>query len=278
VYNAKGLGVVQFVVIDRQKNKKYIFERFVPFWKTRVARSLMNTVTCAHGKDFSFYIHNNLKNDRIFFNFWSLGRKGNPDVACRIEAIHDKGSCTPIVICQPFDENRALYSHKALMPMSGQLFVNSFVFEFDKAESFMILDDHKGYYPFEMQYDWVTAAGYDTKSRLIGFNLTDNQIKDHHKYNENCLWIDGDMQPLPPIKVERPNGVMGDWIIQDDFNRVNLKFTPKFDGRIGINLIVFKTRYRAPYGLFSGYILDKDNNKVAFDNFFGMGEKKYIKA
>ena len=26
---------------------------------------------------------------------------------------------------------------------------------FEKEKSFMIIDDHKGYYPFEMKYDWV---------------------------------------------------------------------------------------------------------------------------
>jgi len=278
VYNSKGLGVVQFVVIDRQKSKKYMFQRFIPYWETKVARSLMNTVTCSHGKNFSFYIHNYLKKDRIFFNFWSKGKKGAPDMACRFEADHSRDACTPIAICQPFDDNRALYSHKALMPLSGQLSINDSVYNFDREESFMIVDDHKGYYPFEMIYDWVTTAGYDDKKRLIGFNLTDNQIRDHHKYNENCLWLDGDMQPLPPIKIKRPDGVMGPWIITDTHDRVNLKFTPTFDGRIDINAIIFKTEYRAPYGTFTGYILDKNDNKIVFDNFFGVGEKKYIKA
>lgn len=278
VYNSKGLGVVQFIVIDLKKNQKYIFQRFVPFWKTNVARSLMNTITCSSGKDYSFHIHNHLKNDRIFFNFWSLGNKETPDMSCRFEAMHDKNSCTPIVICQPFAENRALYSHKALMPMSGQLTIDGNNYEFHKADSFVIMDDHKGYYPFEMVYDWVTTAGYDNKNKLIGFNLTANQIENPEKYNENCLWIDGDMQPLPPVTIQRPNGVMSPWIIQDAYKRVDLKFIPKFDGRINLNLLLFKTQYYAPYGTFSGFILDKKDQQIIFDDFFGMGEKKYIRA
>jgi len=278
VYNSKGLGVVQFIVIDLKKEQKYIFQKFLPFWKMNVARSLMNTVTCSYGCDYSFHIHNNLKNDRIFFNFWSQGKNGNPDMSCRFEAFHENETCKPIVICQPFDENRALYSHKALMPMSGKLTIGEDNYEFNKSDSFVIMDDHKGYYPFEMIYDWVTTAGYDNKNRLIGFNLTDNQIKEPEKYNENCLWIDGDMQVLPPVTIKRPDGIMSAWIIKDNYNRVNLKFLPKFDGRININFLIFKTKYYAPYGFFSGYILDKNDNKIIFDNYFGMGEKKYIKA
>jgi hypothetical protein len=61
----------------------------------------------------------------------------------------------------------------------------------------MIIDDHKGYYPCVMKYDWITALGYAGNGRLVGFNLTDNQVQDHEKYNENCLWLDGKMYPRP---------------------------------------------------------------------------------
>jgi hypothetical protein len=35
----------------------------------------------------------------------------------------------------------------------------------------MIIDDHKGYYPCVMKYDWITALGYAGNGRLVGFNL-----------------------------------------------------------------------------------------------------------
>jgi len=269
VYNAKGLGVVQFVVIDQKRGRKHLFQRYVPFWKMKVARSLMDSVTCCAGKNFSFHIHNNLKNDRIFFNFWTRGKKGL-HMSCRVEAFHTQEACTPIVICQPFGENRALYSHKAMMPLSGRLCLGDDVSEFAKNDSFMIMDDHKGYYPYIMTYDWVTTAGHDRKNRFVGFNLTDNQVKDHEQYNENCLWVDGRMVPLPPD--QGPTGKMH----RD--GTVNLKFSPKFDGRIELDFKVFETKYYAPYGHFEGYIAPSHENKIIFDGFFGMGEKKYIKA
>ena len=142
----------------------------------------------------------------------------------------------------------------------------------------MIMDDHKGYYPYEMKYDWVTSAGFDRANRFVGFNLTHNQVKDHERYNENCLWIKGEMIPLPPVKVQRPQGVMGTWIIKDEYGVVDLTFTPEFDGRIEMDFKVFETKYYAPYGSFKGYIRADVSEKIVFDGFFGMGEKKYIKA
>ena len=216
VYNAKLMGVVQLVVIDIKKKKKYIYERKLPPWHLKVACGLANTVTCSVGRDFSFFIHNHLNEGKVRLTIHTRGQKGQPDLSCSVEAVHAPSACTPIVICQPFGENRALYSHKALMPLTGSLTIDTETIRFNDRSGFMIMDDHKGYYPFTMKYDWVTTGGYDEKGRLAGFNLTDNQVLDHHRYNENCLWLDGTMEPLPPIKVHRPFGSMGIWRIRDD--------------------------------------------------------------
>ena len=69
--------------------------------------------------------------------------------------------------------------------------------------------------PTSMRYDWVTGFGLDQKGRRAGFNLTDNQVRDQVKYNENCLWLNNKIWPLPPVKVTRPQGSGGEWIVQD---------------------------------------------------------------
>ena len=278
VYNAKLMGLAQLVVIDIKKNKKYIFEKLLPPWRTVVGQSMLNSVSYSSGRNFSFHIHNHVEKKRLRVTIRTRGQKGMPDINCSFEASHDKVVSTPIVICQPFGPNRALYSHKALMPLEGELTIGKEKIEFSKKNGFMIVDDHKGYYPFEMKYDWVTTAGRDDKNRLIGFNLTDNQIIDHEKYNENCLWTDASTHLLPPVTISRPDGSMGPWHIKDTYGQVKLTFTPKIEGKVDINAIIFKSKYRAPYGTFSGYILDADGEKVVFDNFYGMGEKKFIRT
>ena len=82
-----------------------------------------------------------------------------------------------------------------------------------------------------MQYDWVTALGNSEQGGLLGFNLTDNQIQDSERFNENCLWQNAKMIPLPPIKVTRPKGVQQPWQIQDRYGSVDLMF----DGFIGMD-------------------------------------------
>lgn len=278
VYNAKMLGLVQIVVVDIKNEKKYIFEKKLFPWKLKVGNGLNNNITCSHGDGFSFFIHNHLNQGRIRLFINTRGQKGGPDLSCSVEGVHEKGVCTPITICQPFGRNRALYSHKALVPLTGSLSIGEKRVHFHEKSGFMIVDDHKGYYPFTMKYDWVTTGGYNDQGVLIGFNLTDNQVKNHYLYNENCLWIHGTMQPLPPIRVQRPDGTLGTWIIKDDYNRVNLKFHPVIDNRIDINAVVVKTRYRAPYGWFEGFIVDESGEHISFDRFFGVGEKKFVQS
>ncbi len=148
---------------------------------------------------------------------------------------------------------------------------------FSKDSACAIVDDHKGYYPYVMEYDWVTALGFNTDKILMGFNLTDNQIQEPEKFNENCLWFDGRMHPLPPVKVMRAEGVEKPWLISDRYDQVNLLFAPIANVPVHLNIGIVKVDYHGPTGVFSGYIRDRVGNKVLFDNFFGMGEQKYVR-
>jgi len=161
--------------------------------------------------------------------------------------------------------------------MGGYMTMDGTTSVFNQGQSTMILDDHKGYYPYEMQYDWATAMGYDQEGRLAGFNLTCNQIQNPARFNENCLWLDGRMHPLPPVSIQRPDGVHKTWFIKDNHDMVDLKFTPLKDVAVLLNFGVAATRYHGPTGRFKGTIRAACAPPVSFDGFIGMGEEKYIR-
>ncbi|MBI9085590.1 MAG: DUF2804 domain-containing protein [Desulfobacterales bacterium] len=277
VYNAKTVCLAQFVLVDRKNRQKILYERKIVPWAARVASSLAGTETAYRGKHFSIAFENDLEAGRIGVEVNIRSQKGLPDVTGRFTGLHVPGRVTPMVICQPFGPNRALYSHKCLMPMEGHLALGGDKIDFSSSDSFMILDDHKGYYPYAMRYDWVTAAGFDARGRRVGFNFTDNQVLDHHRYNENCLWIDNRCLVLPPIHVTRPQGVDSPWTVQDDYGQVDLVFTPQYPGTVKINALVIKSDYYGPYGSFAGFIR-ADGEELCLDGFFGMGEKKYVRS
>ena len=274
VYNTKAIGIALVMAYNKGEGKMYRYERKVPFWQLKVPSGLGDSHCYYHSRNFNIDICNKLKDGQIVVDFNMQNFQGLPDCLASFVGYHET---EPIVIVQPFAENRPLYSHKALMPAEGSLTIGDTTSVFNKNSGCMIIDDHKGYYPYVMKYDWVTALGHDDKGRLEGFNLTDNQVQDHEKYNENCLWLDGKMYPLPPIKIMRPSGVEQIWEVRDDYGRVRLYFTPLEDMPVYLNLVLMETRYHGPIGRFKGYIVDPDGNEICFDGFIGMGEKKYIR-
>lgn len=186
---------------------------------------------------------------------------------------------SPNVVCLPLGLNRAMYSTKILMPMEGEFSIGGKSHRFEGPESMGIFDDHKGYYPYQMQYDWATGFGADAKGRRVGFNLADNAVvRDPARNNENCVWINNKVWPLPPVKMTRPQGPGGDWIIQDMEGMVDLVFTPELTNDIRINLGIVESEYNGPLGTFKGFVRGGNGEKIQAELLYGAGEKEYIRA
>lgn len=272
VYNTKTSALNQLSLYDKRNNKLYNYRKYCIPWKQILSDGMYKSESKYSSKDFSIKIYNNLDEGKIDITVNIKSKNQLPDIKLEITAYH---LTEPIVICQPFDTNRGLYSHKALMNMEGTLYLDKEKIVFNRDSAFTIIDDHKGYYPNSVKYDWVTGCINNKDTGLIGFNLTDNQIKDHEKYNENCLWIDGSMQVLPPIKFYR--GLTDNqevWKIKDKYGMVNISFYPLAKLQLKFNLGIIYSDYEGPMGTFEGYIKDKNNNKIMLNQFFGMGEKK----
>lgn len=278
IYNAKTMALAQFIVFDIKNNTKTKYEQKLPLWKIDVGQGMLDSVSEYRSSNFSLKSTNKLAEGTIVLEVETHGFKGLPDLKGKFTGHHQKGKVSPQVVVMPFDDNRGMYSHKCLMPMEGNLKMGAVDIEFAKGHSHMIVDDHKGYYPYVMQYDWITGAGFDAQGRLLGFNLTDNQVLNPEVNNENCLWVDGNIHLLPPIKVQRPNGVEGKWLINDKYGRVKLEFEPVANTRVDVNLLLIRSDYHGPYGVFKGYIKDDQGHEVALDGLFGMGEQFYLRA
>lgn len=280
VYNTKSIGTAIIMAYNRRENKMYKYDCQALASDLHVPTGLQDSHCYFHGPKLSLNFYNRLNANCIEVDFVAKGFKDQPDISAQFKAEH-RGE--PIVIVQPFAENRPLYSHKALMPVVGELEFGVEKSVFSSGAAAMVLDDHKGYYPMTMQYDWVTGLGINDNGILQGFNLTDNQILEPEKYNENCLWHEGLMTPLPPVSVSRPGGVHQRWEISDEYGQVKLGFTPLADVPVKQNYGISKVDYHGPTGVFDGYIeipSETDPSQMLtfnFDGFIGMGEKKYIR-
>ncbi len=277
IYNQKAGTLVQFIICDKKNRRMTKYEKKVPSWNASVPSSLGNTRARYISDRFRLDIHNRLDRGRIFIDVAIDADKKLPALYGHFEGFHEPGAARPLVVSLPFAKNRGMYSHKCLMPMRGVLVFGEERIEFARTDSFAIMDDHKGYYPYVLKYDWVTGAGFTAKG-LTGFNLTDNQVLDKERFNENCLWAGKELHPLPPVTFYRPNGVNDDWTIRDEYGMVDLVFTPVFENPLKFNLVVVRTDYHGPFGYFSGSIRPSPGKSFSIKGFFGMGEKKFFRG
>lgn len=237
-----------------------------------MASGLFSSQSSYQGRDFLIRFVNRLEKDELHL-FLDISQQGKPTVEGEFVI---QLSTEPLVICHPFAPNRGLYSHKCLQPMKGWLALGTERFNFSPEDSFFILDDHKGFYPYIMEYDWLCGARVDPDLGLVGFNLTRNQVLQPQVYNENCLWCQGKTYLLPAVVFSRPQGVYGPWQVKDEWGYVDLTFHPEYKGEVKLDLLVAESDYYGPCGWIEGRIRTFED-LAEFTNLFGMGEQKRIR-
>jgi hypothetical protein len=278
VYDTKSISLLQVLVVDKHAATIRRWEQKVPTSMVHVARGLDHTRSHGRVGSFSVQLTNEMAAGLVAVD---ASHPGRGDLA-PLE-LHGVGRCAAgeaghLVICHPFADDRALYSHKTMMPFTGTLRTGTELTDFDPSRSFMILDDHHGDYPAPMKYDWVTAVR-NVDGRIEGFNLTDNQIRDPQRYNENAVWLGDQVHRLPAVHVERPDGPWGTWLVRDagGSGSVDVRFTPTVHSELHVGPRRSLAEYYAPYGWFEGRI-HTDSVDLDVDAMFGVGEQKFIRV
>jgi hypothetical protein len=118
----------------------------------------------------------------------------------------------------------------------------------------------------------------EDNNRRIAFNIAENQARETYKNNENALWVDGELTPLPPVRITMPQGVETDWVIQDVEGMVDLTFTPVEPVRTAVDLILTKAEYDTPLGYYNGMLVTAKGDQIPVRNMWGLGEKLYIRV
>jgi hypothetical protein len=276
VYNAKALGLLQVLVVNKHEATIRRWERKVPAPVVHVARGLSGTRSHGHAGGFTVTLGNELAGGTLRVDASHPGRGELPALE-----LHGTGTCGPgeaghLVVLHPFADDRALYSHKVMMPFTGTLHVGAGQVGLAEDRGFLILDDHHGDYPRPMRYDWLTAVRRGDGGRVEGFNLTHNQIRDPDRHNENALWLGAEVHRLPPITVDRPSGPWGVWHAHDRHGAVDVRFTPTVRSAMHVGPKRSLAEYYAPYGWMEGTI-EAEGARLRVDGMFGVGEQKLVR-
>ena len=279
LFNAKTLALGQVCLYDRKSGDIHFYEKKTLPKNIHLPQKLWNGHAFMDQKGFTVTIHNELAEGRHTVRFEVDATKTLPSVEGRFTCFEDMSVSEPIVVCLPLQKDRAMYSHKYVCPVEGELTISGKAVPFSRTDSYGLVDIHKGYYPFVMKWHWATAGGFEPKHGLVGLNLTDNQVKDQNAYNENCVWLNGRLHLLPPVRFTfLKEDLYKPWRIQDQHGLVELTFTPEVIRSVDINALVVKTKYRGPFGSFSGCIKTTGKDDLKVDRLFGMCEDFFLQT
>jgi hypothetical protein len=280
VANLKFFRFIETAFFDKKSGNTPIryFDCFpLSFWN--IPASLWDSAVVCRAPGYFITIHDWLDAAiiKLDVNIEPLG--GNPSINGLFELYADSKTNTPLAVNMLFSEERCVYTYKTLCPVRGNLKLGENKdFSFRRENTAGVFRDCKGIFPYITNHSWVTGFGPDKDNRLTGFSLGEGTARGANKDNENALWVDGVLTPLPPVRITQSGGSEDDWVIEDVEGMVDLTFTPAAQTEItGFNLIVSKAELLNPTGKFNGFIMNKDGEKIIIDKLSGCAERLYLR-
>ena len=276
--NMKFFRMARVALWDKETKEKLEFQKGLPFGAWRFPHSLANSAVTSRSYGFYFRIHNWLAADLVELDLDIEATRKRPSFTAHIELDMRTDASAPLVACLPFSERRCMYTYKNLASARGDLVFGGRHITLSPQTACGVVSDYKGFYPYRIQTVWTTGFGFDSSGRRFGFSISDSPVKEAFRNNENVLWVGERMNPLPPVRITRPNGLEKDWVIQDLEGMVDLTFTPREFNSFSFNLLLTRCDYRAPFGVFNGMVMTSEGEKIIIRNLWGFGEKLYLRV
>ncbi|MCL2878668.1 MAG: DUF2804 domain-containing protein [Treponema sp.] len=276
--NFKLYCFAQIHLYDKEKGESYQFKKLLPgkgWW--RLPRNLANASAGSLSKRFFFLIHNWLDADSTMLDVDIEAERGKSILTVYLGYNINKDKINPMAVSLCFSEHRSMYAFKAAAPVHGDIVFMGKRITMEPERTTGIFCDYKGFFPYRMRNVMCSSMGFSADGRRFGFHLGENQAKETNRNNENALWTDGRVTPLPPVRITMPKGADSNWIIQDMEGMVDLVFTPKVNHNDNFNMLITSADYNTPLGHYNGMVVNSDGEKIQVHNMLGMGEILHLR-
>jgi hypothetical protein len=276
--NLKMFRFAQVSLYDKESGEKLRYVKVIPFSGWKLPRGLASASVSSRSYGFFFRIHDWLDADTIRVDLDVEATRKRPSFTAHLMYDLGRDKVTPMAVNLDFSGDRCLYAYKALAAVRGDLVFGGRHISLGAENTSGIFCDFKGFYPYPMQSLWGKGAGVDREGRRFGFSLGENQTRENHRNNENALWVNGELTPLPPVRITMPGGIKSDWIIQDVEGMVDLVFSPQEPLRNGFNLIFSRAEQEICLGYYNGMLVNAKGEQIQVHNIWGTGEKIYLRV
>jgi hypothetical protein len=175
----------------------------------------------------------------------------------------------------PWSEEQFQFTSKQTrLPVEGWLKTGNQLYEFEPQSSFGCLDFGRGIWPYRTTWNWANASGIEEDHR-IGLNLG-GIWTDGTGANENGFLIDGRLIKLCDDVIFHydPKDFMKPWTIQSvRTDSVDLIFTPFYERKANVNIIVLKAETHQLFGYFTGMIKTECGEVYSVRRLLGWAEE-----
>lgn len=223
------------------------------------------------GGGFDIAIHNHLAAGyhTIAARIEGRGRTPGLEADLRLQASPGR---EPLVVALPLGGNAAMYSHKEILPVEGELRIGPRRIAVRPESWRAIVDVHRAHYPYRTWWRWATFAGRDVQGREIGINLTDNVALHPARFNECAFWLDGKLHRLAPARFVVPAEPLRPWSIGTVDGAVRLTFHPEGERAEKLELGLAASAFHQPYGRYEGDVELPTGERVRIAEAGGVAE------
>ncbi len=216
----------------------------------------------------------------------TLGRHNKPPLRAQFEIWDWAQDPDPVVVVEQSDRGRWLYTHKCYgLEASGVLRCGSIHSEVKQGEGHAGLDWNMGYRPYETWWNWAAAGGFAADGTRIGFNLTAHRpweagmgTSSQPDATDCGIWVAGRCIKLERVEFDyQPRAILQPWRIHDADGLVDLTFSPVGKRSDDVNLGVVVSRFKQPYGVFSGTLRTPEGDEKKLVDVFGVTEQHFAK-
>jgi hypothetical protein len=278
-------GFIEIVFWSSEKRKKCAYRALIAPWRRFIPYSLQKSAAKSLSSKRRLRVLWDRKRALFSFACSLTGDSARPDIKGAFSASLAQGSTLEVTSVLPSPVmRRCKAAHKICAPIKG-------VFTFTSrskngaqkdSQSFsdgvMLFDMYRAYYKIPTVNEFVYGVG-KIDERDICFSIASSSLDaaNPDKYNENFLFIDGEITPLPPVKITYPFGITRRWIIQDTESMVDLSFESEAYHSRTHSLFVLSTRYNVLFGNFSGVLKTKSGGQITLKDFPGIAKKHVLR-
>jgi hypothetical protein len=276
--NVKLFRMAQVMLYDKKNDEKFIFRKMKPGTGWQLPVSLANASVDSHSSGFYFRIHSWLDADTVKLDINIEASRRRPSLTVHLAYNLSRHDVTPMAVSLGISEQRSMYAFKALAPVRGDMVFGGRHINLKQDSCSGFFCDYKGFFPYRMYTTFCSATGFDEENGRFGFHIAENQARETNKNNENALWVNGQLTPLPPVLITTPEGTETGWVIQDIEGMVDLTFTPKEHNKSSMGLIIANAELNAPAGYYNGMLVNSEGRQIQIKNLLGIVEKLYLRV